>query len=138
LDYFSHGKSYVLILKKNLLGSVLGDFFTNSSGHPAALTKKRGKNSALPVNPFSSPLREDKLLKPNQFFVFFLNNNFSAEPFVLKAITFCGFESPIETRVTRMGKFSNIGRFFANWENVSLHTFEIYKSSPRFGAIFQG
>jgi hypothetical protein len=43
LDYFSHGKSYVLILKKNGLGSVLGDFFTNSSGHPAALTKKREK-----------------------------------------------------------------------------------------------
>jgi hypothetical protein len=31
---FSHGTSYVLILTKNGLGYILGDFFTNSSGHP--------------------------------------------------------------------------------------------------------
>jgi hypothetical protein len=28
------GKSYVLIVTKNGLGYILGDFFTNSSGHP--------------------------------------------------------------------------------------------------------
>jgi hypothetical protein len=31
---FVHGKSYVLILTKNCLGFILGDFFTNLSGHP--------------------------------------------------------------------------------------------------------
>jgi hypothetical protein len=31
---FYHGKSYVLILTKNVLGNILGDFFTNASGHP--------------------------------------------------------------------------------------------------------
>jgi hypothetical protein len=29
-----HGKSYVLILTKTGLGYILGDFFTNASGHP--------------------------------------------------------------------------------------------------------
>jgi hypothetical protein len=32
---FFHGTSYVFILTKNVLGYILGDFFTNSSGHPA-------------------------------------------------------------------------------------------------------
>jgi hypothetical protein len=32
-----HGKSYVLMLTKNRLGYSLGDFFTNSSGHPGPL-----------------------------------------------------------------------------------------------------
>jgi hypothetical protein len=35
LGYFFHGTSYVLILTKILVGPHLGDFFTNSSGHPA-------------------------------------------------------------------------------------------------------
>jgi hypothetical protein len=30
---FFHSTSYVLILSKNWLGCILGDFFTNSSGH---------------------------------------------------------------------------------------------------------
>jgi hypothetical protein len=33
--------NYVLILTKYGLGFVLGDFFTNSSGHPAHVTLKR-------------------------------------------------------------------------------------------------
>jgi hypothetical protein len=33
LDTFIHGKSYVLIITKNGLGHILGDFVTNSSGH---------------------------------------------------------------------------------------------------------
>jgi hypothetical protein len=32
---FYHCKKYVLIVTKKLLGYVLGDFFTNASGHPA-------------------------------------------------------------------------------------------------------
>jgi hypothetical protein len=31
---FFHGKSCVLILTKNRFGQILGDFFTNPSGHP--------------------------------------------------------------------------------------------------------
>jgi hypothetical protein len=31
---FYHGNNYVLILTKTVLGYILGDFFTNSSGHP--------------------------------------------------------------------------------------------------------
>jgi hypothetical protein len=31
---FFHGASYVLIRAKNWLGDILGDIFTNSSGHP--------------------------------------------------------------------------------------------------------
>jgi hypothetical protein len=36
LPTFFHGASYAFILSKNGLGSILGDFFTNSSGHPGA------------------------------------------------------------------------------------------------------
>jgi hypothetical protein len=37
LGYFTHGTSNVLIFyKKTGLGYILGDFFTNSSGHPAS------------------------------------------------------------------------------------------------------
>jgi hypothetical protein len=32
---FSNSTRYVLILTNNWLGYILGDFFTNSSGHPA-------------------------------------------------------------------------------------------------------
>jgi hypothetical protein len=32
--YFFHGQDYALTLTKNELGYILGDFFTNSSGHP--------------------------------------------------------------------------------------------------------
>jgi hypothetical protein len=31
---YLNGKSYVLIISKNELGDILGDFFTNASGHP--------------------------------------------------------------------------------------------------------
>jgi hypothetical protein len=31
---FPHGSGYVLILAKARLGYILGEFFTNSSGHP--------------------------------------------------------------------------------------------------------
>jgi hypothetical protein len=34
----SHSQGYVLILAKNGLGYILGEFFTNSSGHPAPRT----------------------------------------------------------------------------------------------------
>jgi hypothetical protein len=37
IDYWAtyfHGKSYVFVLAKNGLGYILGDFFTNASGHP--------------------------------------------------------------------------------------------------------
>jgi hypothetical protein len=37
---FFHGKSYALICQKNGLGNILGDFFTNSSGHPDLGGKK--------------------------------------------------------------------------------------------------
>jgi hypothetical protein len=39
---FFHGKSYVLILTKSALGYILGDFFSNLSGHPvmAPMTEK--------------------------------------------------------------------------------------------------
>jgi hypothetical protein len=36
----SHGKSCALILAKNGVGYILGEFFTNSSGHPARFTIK--------------------------------------------------------------------------------------------------
>jgi hypothetical protein len=32
--FFSHGKSDEMYLTKNVLGYMLGEFFTNSSGHP--------------------------------------------------------------------------------------------------------
>jgi hypothetical protein len=32
---FFYGKSYVIISTKNRFGFIVGDFFTNSSGHPA-------------------------------------------------------------------------------------------------------
>jgi hypothetical protein len=32
--YFIYSKSYVLILTKSVLAYILGDFLTNSSGHP--------------------------------------------------------------------------------------------------------
>jgi hypothetical protein len=32
-SFFFHGSGYVLILSKNELGYISGDFFTNSSGH---------------------------------------------------------------------------------------------------------
>jgi hypothetical protein len=38
---FFNEKSYVLILRKSELGYILGDFFTNSSGHSASLIKKK-------------------------------------------------------------------------------------------------
>jgi hypothetical protein len=34
LGYFFHGKSNVVIFTKNVFGYILGDFFTNASGHP--------------------------------------------------------------------------------------------------------
>jgi hypothetical protein len=34
---FSRGKSCLLIFTKNGLGYILGDFFTNASGHPASI-----------------------------------------------------------------------------------------------------
>jgi hypothetical protein len=47
LDTFVHGKSYIhkcilkytYLLTKNVLGYILGDFFTNSSGHPDGVPK---------------------------------------------------------------------------------------------------
>jgi hypothetical protein len=35
LSHCYHGKGFALILSKNGLGDFLGDFFTNSLGHPA-------------------------------------------------------------------------------------------------------
>jgi hypothetical protein len=35
ITFFFHGLSYVTILAINGLGYISGDFFTNSSGHPA-------------------------------------------------------------------------------------------------------
>jgi hypothetical protein len=35
LENFFHGKSNLLILAKSALGYILGDIFSNSSGHPA-------------------------------------------------------------------------------------------------------
>jgi hypothetical protein len=32
---FFHGKRYALTLMKNVFGNILGEFQTNSSGHPA-------------------------------------------------------------------------------------------------------
>jgi hypothetical protein len=34
-DLIVHGKSYVLIFTKTMLGDILGDFFSKPSGHPA-------------------------------------------------------------------------------------------------------
>jgi hypothetical protein len=39
-DTFFLSKSYVLILKKGWLAIKLGDFFTNSSGHPEMNSQK--------------------------------------------------------------------------------------------------
>jgi hypothetical protein len=36
LVYFLKRESYVLVISKNELGDILGDFFTNASGHPGA------------------------------------------------------------------------------------------------------
>jgi hypothetical protein len=36
MGYFFHGKTCVLIFARNVLGYILGDFFTNASGHPAS------------------------------------------------------------------------------------------------------
>jgi hypothetical protein len=33
-----NGKIYVLIISKTELGDILGDFFTNASGHPERIT----------------------------------------------------------------------------------------------------
>jgi hypothetical protein len=38
-----HGKCYALILTKNGLSYILGDVFTNSSGHPEGVTTWRCK-----------------------------------------------------------------------------------------------
>jgi hypothetical protein len=38
---FSHSKRYVLILTKHGLGYILGDLFTNSSGHPVGWLSER-------------------------------------------------------------------------------------------------
>jgi hypothetical protein len=35
MGYFFHGKGSALILTKKVLGYILGDLLTNSSGHPA-------------------------------------------------------------------------------------------------------
>jgi hypothetical protein len=35
VDTFSHSQVYAVILRKNGLGYILGDFITNSSGRPA-------------------------------------------------------------------------------------------------------
>jgi hypothetical protein len=44
---FSHENCYVLILTKSGLGYILGDFFINSSGHPAAVALSRTFKSTL-------------------------------------------------------------------------------------------
>jgi hypothetical protein len=43
--FFPHGKSYGLIWTKTGLGYILGDFFTNSSGHPGWRRQDLGKKS---------------------------------------------------------------------------------------------
>jgi hypothetical protein len=52
---FFHPTSYVLILAKNWLGYIFGDFFTNSSGHPVCQRDenycnlfKRGQRALFP------------------------------------------------------------------------------------------
>jgi hypothetical protein len=35
-----NGKSYAIIVTKHELGYIMGDFFRNSSGHPAACAEK--------------------------------------------------------------------------------------------------
>jgi hypothetical protein len=41
LGNFFHGKCYELSLTKNGLGYILGDFFTNPSGHPGRESLKK-------------------------------------------------------------------------------------------------
>jgi hypothetical protein len=43
-----HSASYVLVLIKNGLGHILGDFFTNSYGHPGSVPQ-RGQNRTSPI-----------------------------------------------------------------------------------------
>jgi hypothetical protein len=38
---YLNSKSYVLIIFFNELGDILGDFFTNASGHPANTERKK-------------------------------------------------------------------------------------------------
>jgi hypothetical protein len=45
--YFFHGKRCVLILTKNGFGHVLGDFLTNSSGHPGFDRRFRKKSEEI-------------------------------------------------------------------------------------------
>jgi hypothetical protein len=43
LGYFFHGKICALIFTRNGLGYILGDFFTNASGHPGCVYYLVGK-----------------------------------------------------------------------------------------------
>jgi hypothetical protein len=45
---FFHSEIYVSLLKKTRLGDILGDFFTNSSGHPASDMGPRENSFILP------------------------------------------------------------------------------------------
>jgi hypothetical protein len=48
LGYFFHGVGYALFLTLNGFGYILGDFFINSSGHPAPNPTKELNRSCLP------------------------------------------------------------------------------------------
>jgi hypothetical protein len=73
---FFHPTSYVLILAKNWLGYIFGDFFTNSSGHPVCQRDenycnlfKRGQRALFPRFPaqvetlFWTTLKQNNLHK---------------------------------------------------------------------------
>jgi hypothetical protein len=53
------------VMTKDGLGYILGDFFTNSSGHPASFI---GSDSLLPGRPDEFVKKSPKM-KPNPFFV---------------------------------------------------------------------
>jgi hypothetical protein len=42
---FSYGKLFALILTKNVLGHILGDFFATSSGHPVSQQQRTKKKT---------------------------------------------------------------------------------------------
>jgi hypothetical protein len=87
---------HILILTKQLLGYILGDFFTNSSGHSAAVTLSSGffssKDSEGHDETFSLQQRVDRAffcVRPENRTKFFdLGMNLHSSVFYLHAFEF--------------------------------------------------
>jgi hypothetical protein len=67
-----HGKSFAVLLTKNVLGDIFGDFFTNSSGHPAQSEARRQRGA----NPFKLIHLLYRFTSSNQFYFNLLEQKF--------------------------------------------------------------